>query len=478
MMSTRRWKASRYNHFVPTDDGNVLAFNALACGLAQMDRQSYETYQKVSNGEITDYSQIPTELFDKLKEGNFLIPDTRDEIRRIKANHYMARFSHRGLGLTIIPTLECNFACDYCYEPDNPDAARVSDRENMREEVQDSLARIAKSTLSQGTKLGVTWYGGEPLLALEVIESLTERLIRACEERQAEYRAAIITNGYLFTPEVSRRLMDLRVSSAQITIDGPEEVHNARRPLIGKGPTYRTITENLKKLPEDIPFTVSIRVNVDERNQAYIPSLLQDLKKLGLHDRKNISMYFGRVAAYSCACRDVIEHCMVTKEFAVRELEFYQEAMKLGFAIRSYPGNLIGSCGAVGTGGFVVEPDGTLQSCWTLVGRKDKRVGEMVGSTIQFNDNRDKWLSWSPFDKKGCVDCSILPLCMGGCPYECLFRTELPVQNKSTCAPWKYNLEEMMKFTHEANKLGLFIPPKRGIRPEMGENEKASEERR
>jgi uncharacterized protein len=148
---------------------------------------------------------------------------------------------------------------------------------------------------------------------------------------------------------------------------------------------------------------------------------------------------------------------MITGEFAARELKLYNEAMELGFSVQHYPGTQIGTCGAVRTGGFLVEPDGTLQTCWTVVGRKDTKVGEIVDSTLQLNDNYDKWLSWSPFEKKECESCSILPLCMGGCPYKSLFYAELPPTQKSACPSWKYNLKEMMKFVTEAQKLGLLV---------------------
>lgn len=467
-MTKEKYKASRYSHFIPTNEGKVLAFNAFSCGLGQMNKENYEIYQKIVKGEITDYTQVPPDLFEKLKQGNFIIPETRDEIQKIKVNHYMIRFSKQGFGLTIIPTLDCNFACDYCFEPGNPDAARDLKGKIMEQEIQDGILEIAKSNIPEGAGLDITWYGGEPLLGLQVMESLTKRLKKVCDEKKAKYSAGIITNGYLLTSDVVSKLIRLDVSFAQVTIDGPEEIHNQRRPLVGKAPTYRIIIENLKNLSEEIPFSVSIRVNVDERNQTYISELLQDFKRHNLHNRKNISIHFSPVSAYTYSCKDVSEHCIVAKEFAIQELEFYKEAMKLGFNIHTYPNSLIGSCGAIGTGGLVVEPDGTLQTCWTLVGRKDKKVGEIVGSTFQLNDNHDKWLSWSPFDRKGCINCSILPLCMGGCPYESVYDEEMVSAQKTRCVPWKYNLKEMMQFFTEAHKLGLFVPPHRRVERKEG----------
>ncbi len=39
-----RVKASRYNHFVDLENGKRLAFNAMTCGLAEMDEESYRRY--------------------------------------------------------------------------------------------------------------------------------------------------------------------------------------------------------------------------------------------------------------------------------------------------------------------------------------------------------------------------------------------------------------------------------------------------
>ena len=455
-----KYKVSRYNHFVEDNNGKVLAFNAMSCGLGEMDKENYEIYQKIVNGEITDYTQVPPDLFEKLKQGNFIISETTDEIQKLKAGHFAARFANRGFGLTIIPTLECNFACDYCYEPDNPKQERPK-REPMSKEVQDGIVELVKNRLQEGTMFSVSWYGGEPLLELEVIESLTERFKKVCKEKKAKYGAGIITNGYLLTPTTLDKLIKLNISFAQITIDGPEEIHNARRPLLGKGPTYQTIIDNITKIPEDIPFGLSIRVNIDRRNREYVSELLENLRGHDLHNKKNISIYFSSVFASTNSCKDVIESCMITREFALKEVELYREAMRIGFQIKNYPASNISLCGAIGPNSFVVEPDGILQTCWNTVGRKDTKVGSIKDSSIELNDNYNKWLSWSTFDKKGCKNCPILPLCMGGCPYKNIYSYELAPSERSTCMSYKYNLKHMIQLYSDAYRLGLFVPLKR-----------------
>lgn len=45
MEKAQKYKPSRYNHFVDTNDGKRLAFNAMSCGLAEIDDESFAVYQ-------------------------------------------------------------------------------------------------------------------------------------------------------------------------------------------------------------------------------------------------------------------------------------------------------------------------------------------------------------------------------------------------------------------------------------------------
>jgi len=98
-----------------------------------------------------------------------------------------------GVSLTICPTMNCNFDCPYCFENHRPG--------KMSPEVQDDVVNLARRILEvrSGKSLHVSWFGGEPLLAPDVIESLSERLIALAEEFHFSYSAAITTNGYLLS---------------------------------------------------------------------------------------------------------------------------------------------------------------------------------------------------------------------------------------------------------------------------------------
>jgi len=228
-----KWKASRYNHFVEIGDGKRLAFNAMTCGLAEMDEDSYQKLQSLSDGGCSE--ETDSELLKNFKMGNFLIPEDLDELDLIRANHYTARFGSRNFGLTIIPTHRCNFACDYCYESSGLRSAKPSDQTDMSDEVCNNILKLCEQRIAEKSVFSVTWYGGEPLLRKDIIGKLTEHFLRMCKAKQSRYHASIITNGYLLTKENLDFLIKSKVAFIQVTIDGPREVHDRRRCLKGGG---------------------------------------------------------------------------------------------------------------------------------------------------------------------------------------------------------------------------------------------------
>ena len=131
----------------------------------------------------------------------------------------------------------------------------------MTPEVQEDVVALTRRMMevNNARSLNVTWFGGEPLLAPEIIESLSGKLIALAEEHHASYDAGIITNGYLLTPENIRILEAAQVSSAQITLDGIGAAHDATRHLADGGQSFERIAANLRR---PFSFTVNIRHNI------------------------------------------------------------------------------------------------------------------------------------------------------------------------------------------------------------------------
>lgn len=157
-------KPSQYN-LIENHGERTLVMNAKTGAILSLDKRHADRMRRmVSSGEWG-----PDELREALLQGGMLLEDDHDEKEEIRAISRLARFSDRSLGLTIAPTLECNFCCPYCYE-------KGQHKTSMTPEVEDRLVSFVKERSRGLSELEIGWYGGEPLLQVDRIQRLTERI--------------------------------------------------------------------------------------------------------------------------------------------------------------------------------------------------------------------------------------------------------------------------------------------------------------
>lgn len=137
----------------------------------------------------------------------------------------------------------CNLACDYCYylEKKNlyhrgPDAHIMSDQLTevfIREYMQSQY----------GNEVNFTWHGGEPMIRpLEYYRKVVRW--------QREYAGGksvlncLQTNGTLLTPEWCRFLHD-EGWLVGISIDGPQDMHDAYRVRRNGAPTWEKVMQSI-----------------------------------------------------------------------------------------------------------------------------------------------------------------------------------------------------------------------------------------
>jgi len=455
---SEKLKASRYNHFVKLDNGNRLAFNAMTCGLGEMDEAKYREYKRMINGNGGGNRPLDPELLEDLKRGGFLIPDDLDELDVLRAGHYRARFGTNGFGLTIIPTLRCNFACDYCYENKNIHSLPAEDGGVMSDEVCENIAGLCEKRIQEDSTFTVTWYGGEPMLAKDVIARLTRKITEVCKSKNAKYHAGMITNGHLLNMKNIVFLIKNKVSFIQVTIDGPREIHDKRRPLKSGRGTFDRIMKNISYITDEVPIRVSIRINIDNRNKDDYRILLKEFKARNFHKQKNISVYFGHVIEYNNSCPDISSHCLITEHYSNFLVDANRYAVDQGFKVSIFQQTMIGSCGAVASGTAVIEPTGRIQNCWNAVGNEEMKTGRLTPDGIEMTQNCIKWLGWTPF-RKECESCGVLPICMGACPYISIYKKDMLNKEAVGCSTWKYNISTMLPLIKTAKAQKLLIEP-------------------
>ncbi|NKI20630.1 radical SAM protein [Paenibacillus dendritiformis] len=419
-------KNSYYNFFFDfPEHTKKLAYNARSGSLALMDVDKYNSYHDfVESGKTIDDENLVRDL----QKGGFLIDDNLNELDIMRHELFTHRYSSNHLGITIAPTLQCNLRCIYCYEKENLKNSYMS------EETQQELVALVEKQAKYLDSLNVTWYGGEPLLAFDIIVSMTEKFLDICKRFNIQYSAGIITNGFKLSRDLAAKFGKLQISFVQITLDGSRETHNTRRPLRGGQPTYDKILSNIIEVADLV--NISIRINTDVHNKTSLEQLLLDIEKNNLKEK--VSLYLGHVQANN-DCYET-NSCMTRTEFSKYSYLFDKEAHSNGFNTKHYrvPYRITNFCTADRKNSLVVDPDGLLYNCWVDIGDKEKAFGSISDSQIGKANNEKLYLDYLTYDPT-LDECKLLPVCMGGCPKSRLSN------DSNRCSEYRFILEEQLK---------------------------------
>ena len=396
------WHVSRYNLSAPVPGKDSMVIANLFKGIC---------------AEYTPIELYLLSILDRLDEHHPIIERfagrgiiTRmNETAALETMGRAACSAPHGVGLTLCPTMNCNFDCPYCFEHHRPG--------KMSRETQDAVISLAGKMLdaSGGKHLSVTWFGGEPLLAADVIEVLSGRLIALAKEKNASYTAGIITNGYLLSQKNIDMLARCEIKSCQVTIDGLGEAHNATRHLTDGGATFDRIISNLRN--GKIPFRVSIRQNVQESNMAEIPKVQAFIEQLARDSGNSIS-YAPAPVSGNDATKERGGQIGLLCQTDLSEVGLLQEAGRFAAGRGHYCGaNVLFSVG--------IDEEGRLFKCWEAAGMEELAFGNARDwdpmdplNTASDPDKMTMYLNTAlPLEDRECRECVWLPLCVGGCPH-------------------------------------------------------------
>ena len=420
------WHVSRYNLSAPVPDSKMTAIANLFKGNCA-EYTPIELYLLSVLDELDEHHPIIERFAKRGIIVNF------DERAALETMGRAACAMPHSIGLTICPTMGCNFDCPYCFEDHG--------RGKMSAEVQDDIVALAERMIEASNidSISVTWFGGEPLLAPDVIESLSERLIALAEEHGGSYSAGIITNGYLLTQETVDLLERVKVTSAQVTIDGMGDAHDATRHLAGGGPTFERIVGNLRDIK--IPFKVNIRHNVHEDNKAEVDELREFIGKLAEESGNDLYYYPAPVTGSEVA-DERGEQVQLLCESSNSEIGIKQDAYRFHAGRGHY-------CGAHSMWTVGIDDQGNLQKCWEAIDKPQFSFGNAHDwmpkdplRTASDLDNLTMYLNTAvPVPDEECRECVWLPTCVGGCPHK-------RVTTGRACVPYRNDPEKYVLALH------------------------------
>lgn len=372
-------KWSKYNYQWSDENNNLITYNSL--------------HNTIISGKVDDYQNIEADSRKQLEEGGFIVGDVVDE--NVLMNNYIHKRNKatKSLSCWIFVSNDCNLACPYCWEKDGLLVAGSNMKEDIYKQVVSWV--ISKVNAKKMEELVITFMGGEPLLNLKAIEYIAMEIGATNIPTTFE----IITNGVLLKEETIRTLKRLNIHSYQITLDGTAMVHNKRRKYKDGRGSFEEIVHNILLLiNEDDKANIVIRINVDMENYKSIPYLLRMLKNLK----------FNKFVAI--CLNDTILEDDSHNEFILKQvISILKLAQSLEFRI-AY--GELNNCWMMSESWFMVNVDGLLYKCPSVVGNIDYAVGSI--DSEQMYEAYDKQMSMTPWQQ--CLNCELVGLCSGGCP--------------------------------------------------------------
>jgi uncharacterized protein len=314
----------------------------------------------------------------------------------------------RGLNIIAVLNLDCNFACPYCFEEGLKGNLYMTEATAER-----LLAFIKDRWRDDKDTLLIDYYGGEPLLSLDLIQSISREAKSFAESRDAVYYFTLVTNGSLFTRNAASKLVPLGLKSVKITLDGPAEIHNSSRPFKSGAGSFDTIIRNIKATCDLVK--IGIGGNFTKDNYEMFALLLDYMAAEGITPDKVSLVKFDAVAnlpkseasplEYTQGCISINEPWLIEAEAFLRE-----EILKRGYKT-SKPAPMV--CMVETTDSYVVNYDGVIYKCPGFIGKKEFAAGDLETGVGDYAEA----LKLGIYKNPDCAACVYLPLCFGGCRY-------------------------------------------------------------
>ncbi len=397
-MSTYR---ESYYNIKKMYDSRLIIFNTLNGNFVQFDSDLAGKACEQLNGTQCIRDQG---VFDELVKFGFIIPQETDERSILERLKDSVINNHEQLNLIIFPTEKCNFRCKYCYEN--------FEKKAMSPEVQESLINFVKSNIKNYRRINVDWFGGEPLLNMDIIENLSKKLIEICTRNRVMYASEITTNGYFLTPENVEILKRCRVYKFHVTLDGPEEIHNRQRVLYGGGKTWQVIADNMRYIRDNLKsglIQVSIRTNLTRYVYDCYKEYMGFLKEEFGQDKRFVYL-FRNAEDWGNMQQEDIKKVFCNEE---QYMEVLIESLKnnffnIGTRMCLVPGGLL--CYAWKKNTITVRSDGIVGKCTLNLYEKMNQIANIdsyePGSHPGFWDASEKGTPGK------CCNCKKYPVCL------------------------------------------------------------------
>lgn len=436
-------KISKYTFMFDENGQEYYVYNTLSNALMEIDKESYSLLFESRNTQKLSTADFDEDLWEALCINNIISDNDTDDYLKYKASITNIRKQRTGMHLTLAPTMDCCFRCHYCFE-------KYKEKKYMTPEIMDQIIKYATS-YPELKNIKITWFGGEPLMAVPQIEEFYDKFRDIWQE---PFISNIITTGYHIDKESIRVMQKVGISSVQITLDGMKETHNKVKHLPSGEDVFERILSNIELLNDSAPeINITIRVNLTlENKEEYIP--LHKLCLTRFYGRSNITISPAFVLD-----RGTGDICRSNNNIFFGHIErskFILNLAKNGInsVFVRYPEPFFNECAIRNEMAIAFDPEGYAYKCWEVIGNKEYAIGKLNDDGILTDINQTilnrQLYGADTFDDPICSQCKYLPICNGGCPIQRI-ENKFEGGHNDCCSHYKGFMPDFLKI-HIARK--------------------------
>jgi uncharacterized protein len=414
--------------FVIPNGEKFILYAPLKGAIAEVGGKTVQLLKRLKTGR--DIGGLETQLEPLRKVG--IVTDGETPIES-----YIPRQGYNPTAVTLIPTLNCNLKCVYCYSNAGGEVGGVMDIEVARsalnfviENASNYYNSLGSGQHSEIRKIGLVFHGGgEPFLPGNM--DLVKDAVKYFKDRAALFNlvpdVVATTNGFMnhSTLEwVVKNFDDLNIS-----LDGPRDIQNRQRPTKLGGSSFDQVMNTIRYL-ENLKFSYTLRATITKESVSRMPEIAEFFSSIS---SKN---HFKMEPLFECGrCKTTKTEAPDPKDFIRYMVEAKKVAEVSGRTI-NYSGSILDGiydcfCSSLDKGFFCVLPDGTATSCLEVCREDDPRaeifiIGKYDKSTKKFvfyQDRIQRLRTRNVDNIHSCKECFAKYQCAGECPSKCYMQT-------------------------------------------------------
>ncbi len=419
-MKVSALRASSYNIYTPVLQKK---FGVLIQGYSgAVDKVDIAVLESLQNDSPDDLD--PSTVKQLVTRGYLTSKSVSEEQALVKKiSTLLNQSSQKTTGFIIAPTLGCQLRCSYCYEKPVIRENVEEKRQTMTKAHVDSMFKAITGLTKKYRKheKTITLYGGEPLMAEnhELVKYILEK------GNSLGFSFFAVTNG-VDLPHYEDLLGKDKIRSMQVTLDGPEEVHDNRRYGVKKSKSFQQVCNGID-LALKKGCSVSVRSNVDSNNIEKLEELHRFYVSQGWYKYEFFRPY-AHPTHTATATKKRVTPMSLQKTIEGLGEKILPNMLSTGFASlgvfksllfsnAKFPGLKANPCGAH-RNTYIFAADGNIYSCWDELGVQERKTGFYHPD---FNLGEERLKEWEGRDAASipeCLECEYIFLCAGGCAHQ------------------------------------------------------------